>query len=296
MSSVVSNLVKYFTEGSTAQFEYRLGDINKFCLAVEKEGATVNDVVRVPFVSASAQTVQTFSHGTGYTSPDSYVDGKSVTLSSWLYRPFEVTDSDAKSITPEVFARMVQRNANLLGNDILSVLLTNTSSFANYIQPSGSLWKATTGIIGLTTSASNARWDERELVLVAKPTLYTKMIDNTTVFTANTYGSDSVIKKGYLSQYFGWTPYVVDALPSTVQGLALTKDALALGFTIPTPQAGNNLEDVAVITLPGGLKIQNLHFYDNYKRKHTFVSELVVGAAVLNASAGYNVLVTNMNL
>lgn len=297
MASTVTNLTQYFIDGATEALSYRLANVDKFAYIVNKQGCYVNDYVRIPFISASAASVGTYSHTTGYTAQDSYVAGVSVQLTDWLVRPYDVTDTDAAHITPEVMKRLSAKNANLLANDIVTKLLLNTSSsFGNYTQASGSSWASTTGIIGLSTSASVNRWSQDEQYLITGPELYWKAAGNTTTLVANAYGQPDVVQNGVLSRYYGWQPTIVDSLPSTVKGIALTKDAVALATSLPIPQNQNNLQSVDVVSLPNGINIQLISYYDPIKRKSTFAAELITGYAALNTSAGFNILVTNMNV
>jgi hypothetical protein len=295
MPSTVTNLTQYFIESATTALDYRLGNVDKVARIVEKQGAIVNDYTRIPYISSSAQPVQTFSHTTGYVNPDSRVEGIDLQFTDWLYRPFEITDTEAVRLSPADIANLARANANLLANDIYKKLFTaTTSSFANSIQAGGSAWASTAGIIALSTSASLQRWDEGDKNLVVTPSLYWRMAGNTTTLVANALGKSDVVQKGVLSDYYGWKPFIVDSLPTTVQGMGLTSQAMALGVSIPTPQANGQIEGLAVISLPNGMKIQAFHYYTPSLRKHTFVNELITGYAVIDRTRGYNLVVNNM--
>lgn len=295
MPSTVTNLTQYFIEGSTKALDYRLGNVDKVARIVEKEGAIVGDYTRIPYISSSAQPVQTFSHDTGYVNPDSRVEGVDLQFNDWLYRPFEITDTQAARLSPTDILNLATSNANLLANDIYKKLfVATTGSFANSIQAGGTAWASTGGVIALSTSASLNRWDEGDKNLVVTPSLYWKMAGNTTTLVANALGKSDVIQKGVLSDYYGWKPFIVDSLPTTVQGLALTSQGMALGISIPTPQPNGIMEGLATIALPNGMKIQAFHYYTPSLRKHTFVNELITGYAVIDRTRGFNVVVNNM--
>jgi len=295
MSSVVSNLTQYFVEGSTAALQYRLGNLSDYTIIAKEDKAYQNGYVRVPFISGSAQAVSTFSHTSGYPTSDSSVVGTSVQLVDWLARPYDISDTDWAHITPEVMTKLAATNINLLAKDIESKLYTAASaSLTNYTQASGSAWSSTTGIIGLATSASAARYDLNEMYFVSAYDLYWKAAGNTTTLIANGLGSPDVVKNGMLTKYYGWNTVISDAIPSTVKGFGFTRDSLILGAATPTPQSPNTLLSYNVVTLPNGLPIQLISFRDEPKRKTTFVAELLCGYGVQRG--GFNIRVTDMNV
>jgi hypothetical protein len=100
-----------------------------------------------------------------------------------------------------------------------------------------------------------------------------------------------------LKNYYGFNVYNVKSIPSTVKGLAISPAALAVAISAPVPQAGHNLEEVVRLTAPDGtdLPIQYVRFYDPYKRRMVHAFETLYGYTTLEATAGFNLLVTNMN-
>lgn len=288
MASTVTNLTKYFTESAAEALAYRLGNLNNYTYIVKKEGCYVNDYARVPYLTASAATVGTFSHDSGYPEANSYVNGVNVQMTDWLARPFDVTDSDAAHVTPEVMTRLASQAVNLLASDIESKLYTAASSSLTNYSASAAQWSANTGIVGLSTSASNARWRDDEKYWVVKPALYWKVGGNTDTLLANSFGSPTMIQNGIMTKYYGWNPVISDSIPSTVKGFGFTRDSLILATSLPTPQA-NNLLSLDTVSLRNGLEIQLVSYRDEPKRKTVYVAELITGYGV-TGRGGYNLL------
>lgn len=297
MPSNVSNLTQYFLAGAAEAFSYRIAPLRSFTNAQILDGCNLNDIVRVPFVSASLQSSPSFAHSTGYVVPDTYVNGVSVTMGTWAYQQWNGTDNDMAKLTPEAITALGRKLGNKLGHDVVAAILTTTSSFSNNTVASGSTYATATPIVALGALASTNRWPVGDRTILASPALYWKIASNTTTLLANTLGSPAVIQNGVLSNYYGFKVVETDSVPSTVKGLMVTSDALAVAISVPTPQAGHDLLEVRRLTAPDGsdLPIQYVRYWDNAKRTMVNVFETIYGASALNASAGYNLLVTDIN-
>ena len=79
----VFNLAQYFTQDGIDSFQDLLGPITQYARSVNVDGASLNDVVRVPLYNVSTASVA-FTYANGYSGDNSTVSGKSVTLSNLL--------------------------------------------------------------------------------------------------------------------------------------------------------------------------------------------------------------------
>lgn len=297
MASNVTNLTQYFLAGAAEAFSYRIAPLKAFTNAQILDGCNLNDIVRVPFVTASVLSSPSFSHATGYVVPDSYVNGVSVTMGTWAYQQWNGTDQDMAKLTPEAVTALGRKLGNKLGHDVVASILTTTSSFSNNTVSSGSLYATAAPIVALGALASTQRWPQGDRTILAGPALYWKIASNTTTLLANTLGSPAVIQNGILSNYYGFKVVETDSVPSTTKGLMVSSDALAVAISVPTPQAGHDLLEVRRLTAPDGsdLPIQYVRYWDNAKRTMVNVFETIYGSAVLNSAAGYNLLVTDID-
>lgn len=298
MASTVTNLTQNFTQGAAEAFAYRTAPLKAFANAQVLDGCNLNDIVRIPFVSASTAASPTFAHSTGYVLPDSYVNGVAITLGTWSYQEWAGSDNDMAKLTPESVTALGRKLGNKLGHDVIAAICKTTGSFTNNTVASGSAYSAATQMVALGTLASTQRWPIGERSILASPALYWKMAANTTTLLANSYGSPSVVQNGVLSSYYGFNVYEVDSIPSTCKGLMVASDAIGVAISVPTPQAGHDLLEVRRLTAPDGndLPIQYVKYYDTAKRTMIHVFETIYGSAVLNSSAGYNLLVTDIDV
>jgi len=296
--SNVANLTNYFIAGAAEAFSYRIAPLASFTNAFLADGCKQNDIVRVPFVTASAASSPSFAHATGYVSPDSYVNGVAITMASWKYQEWDGTDSDLAHLNPDSITALGRKLGNKLAYDVITDILSTTSSFTNKNQSSGSAWSTVTPMIALGAAASNNRWTQGDRTILAGPDLYWKIAGNTTTLIANALGNASVVQNGVLQNYYGFKVYEIDSLPSTVKGLAVTSDALAVAISVPTPQAGHDLLEVRRLQAPDGtdLPIQYVRYYNRDKRKMVNVFETIYGSTVLNTAGAFNLTVSDINV
>lgn len=294
MASSVSNLTQYLISGVASQFAYRLAPLNAFSNVSLHDGANLNDVVRIPFVETGSAS-QTFAHSTGYATANSSIVGVSVTMDTWKYQLANITDSDLIRLSPEAITQLGKNLGNRLANDVLSDVLALTSSFVNHVTKSGSLWATSTAPTDLRLSGSTNRWADGDYNLIVGPQLYNKIL-GTTNAAAYAYGSTSAIQDAKIPRYYGFNVYECDVIPSTVKGLATTKNALGVAISYPRPQEGNLYTEVQRIVDPNsGIVLGYRKYYDNVKATMAHVFEVLYGKTILNKKGAFNVKVTDLN-
>jgi len=297
MASLV-NFTQYFLAGVAEAFTARIAPLSSFTNATNLEGVNLNDYVQIPKVYAAASASNDFAHATGYATPNSQIETVSVQLNKWKTQEAALTDAMVARLSPAALVAQGRALGNKLGLDVVTDILSSTASFTNYTIASGSQWASNTAIVGLGEDCDDNNWPDMARNLLVSPALYWKMVSNTTTLIASSFGNPDVIQNGKLSNYYGFDIFNVKSLPSTVKGLAISPSALAVALSTPTPQAGHNLEEVIRLTAPDktDLPIQYIKFYDPYKRRMIHAFETLYGYTTLDATAGFNLLVTNLNV
>lgn len=292
MPSTVSNLTDYLVAGAAREFSKKLAPLNAFSKAVLLNGCKKDDVVRIPFISGSTSNA-TFDASTGYATANSNVNGTSVTLGTWVYRMASLTDSDVSHLTPESITELGANLGEALAADVMTSLLTTTSSFANHVAPSGSQWASTTAPIDVRLSGSNNSWSGKQSLII-NPTLYSKILATTNA-AASAYGSSTPIQDGKLPRYYGFDVYESDVVPSTIYGLATTQQSLGVVMSYPAPQEGHNYAEARPVTTPEGLVLGYRKWFDPKYGTTYHVFEALFGSATLNSKAAFNLKVTDIN-
>ena len=294
----VSNVSKYFLQGVVEAFNYAIAPLSSFSTVTQLAGANLNQYITVPNVRLASTASSTFAHSSGYSGDNTDINGVQVQLTNWNYQPFDWTDSTAALLSPDAQRSQGRSLGNRLAFYVVKDILSTTSSFTNTTQSLGSAWATVAPLTSLGQTADDAYWPQApDRSLLLSPALWWKLASNTTTLIASGYGDASMVKRGFLEDYYGFKIVKTHCLPSTVRGLAVNPRAIAVGVSIPTPQAGHNLDEVAQLQNEdgSGLPLQYVRYYDPNKRKMVNIIETLSGKTLLDSTAGYNLLVTNIN-
>jgi hypothetical protein len=233
--ATVQNLTLYFLEGAIEAFSSKLAPVNAFSYNINQDGAGLNDIVRVPYVTGQASASLAFTYANGYATSGDNVVGKNVTLDYLYYKRWDVTDQEILRMSPEVIRRLGASVGNKLATDAFANILSvvTAANFVSQSQVSSSAFNTQAAMTNLQYIADTLKWGD-ERAIIANPSLYSSIVSNTSLVNY-AYGSPTVVTEGRLPRYFGFDPYMVSSVPTNsedLQGFAVNPQRLSVPWHI----------------------------------------------------------------
>jgi len=282
--ATVSNLDQLFVQGAIEGFVDLVMPITSFSYAVDVNGASLNDAIRVPFV-ANASGSSAFTYAAGYSGTSNGVTGKDILLSNLLYQPVSLTDADFAKITPEVVTRLGKQAGARLAADVISASFASVVTAGNYPNSASYTSTAFTSSVALADLDNKAniyKWADGERTLIAGTTLWNSLMNNSGVTQAYAFGGSEAIRNGTIPSVFGFKPYKTTVtLPNSDTGFACSTNALLFGMAYHQPKGESNgiVNAIKATDEKTGLVIGLRSFYDPYKATTVKVIEALFGVA-----------------
>ena len=288
----ISNMDKVFMDGAIEAFTDMVAPLTAFSYAANSVGASLNDKVKVAFVS-NASGSSTFAYSTGYTGASNGVLGVDVTLDTLLYQPIGLTDADLAKMSPEVVTRLGKQAGARLAADVVSASFASVITAANYPASSSVPYTSTSytsslALADLDKQANVLKWTDGERYLIAGTTLWSNLMNNTSVINAANYGSAEAIKNGTLPSVMGFIPYKTTvSLPNSDTGFAVNPNAIlfANAYHQPGADAGSFVTSAQSTDEKTGLTIGLRSWYDPSKATTVRVLDCLFGVAKGNPNA-----------
>lgn len=288
--ATANNLTQYFNQGAIQGFSDLVAPLAAFSYAVNQDGATEGDHVRVPFVTCATGSV-VFNAASGYSGNNGGVYGKDVQLSIHLYQPIELTDADMALLSPEVLTRLGNAAGQRLASDFISASFASVVSTANFSGTSaysGSQYTASVAIADLDKKANDNKWPDGQRFIIAGTSLWNSFMNNTNFTNAYALGAASAVQDGKLPSIFGFQPYKTTvSLPNADAGFAANPNAIAVAMAYYAPgDASKGLVDASKLTdTKTGITIGYRAWYDANAGKTRKVLEVLGGATVADPTA-----------
>lgn len=285
--ATVTNLVQYFINGAMKGFTGIVVPLNAFSFSPLQRGAALNDVVRVPFASATTASAA-FTYAGGYTGNNGGINGKSVTLSTLVYQPLQYTDSELAVLSPEALTLQGEVLGKKLAYDFISSSLANvtTGNFGNASTYPATGFSSSAALVALDDKANGLNWTDGNRHIVAGTTLWNAMLSNTLVQQSYAFGGSEAVRNGQIPSFFGFTPHKTSIMTGAVKGFACTPNALVVAMAYHKPADGHNYNTVQEIRDPAsGIILGYREWYDSSKATLNRVIEVLGGTAVGDAAA-----------
>jgi hypothetical protein len=290
--ATVSNLNKYLTQGAIEGFSELIAPLTAFSYVVKPGASALNDVVRVPFAQNTSAS-NAFSYATGYAADGNTVTGKSVTLDNLMYQRISMTDSELSLLNPESIIRVGRQAGNRLASDFISASFASCLTQANFGN-SGSLvagnYTSSVALAALDKAANDLKWPDGERTLIAGTTLWQALMNNSSVVSAQNFGSAGPIQQGKLNSVLGFVPYKVTiALPNSATGFACNPNGLLIAnaYHAPTDGGTQYIDASQIVDEKTGLTIGFRQFYDPTLATSYRVFDVLGGCGVGNSNAVY---------
>ncbi len=201
----------------------RLAPLRAFAYKVSEQPVRIEgtNLVTVPYIPLESSASVDWNAANGYVAGDGSVSGKQINVNKRKYQNLNYSSQDVRDqpflLTDEIIQQKLDKLVQDVSDDIFSsVTLAN---FGAAVYTGAASGMNISVVSDLQKVAIDAEWPEARRSLVLNSAYHAKLITDTAVIGAMTYGSPDAVRKGTVPELLGFN-YVGGAkVPANGQNL-----------------------------------------------------------------------------